>query len=86
MKGLLKERTGKNVGIEKSKQIYESFGIEYAFPECSGSDWNDYYTEQLCILRKEAKMKKFGVAEGELQKTARERIKRSIMKRVKFFS
>ncbi|MGL4559579.1 MAG: toprim domain-containing protein [Afipia sp.] len=40
------EKIGINPGMEKAREAAEMLGIGVAYPECGGSDWDDYAQER----------------------------------------
>jgi putative DNA primase/helicase len=44
-------RIGKNPGLEQAAIAAGSIGCGVAYPECAGSDWNDYRAETLAEMR-----------------------------------
>jgi putative DNA primase/helicase len=43
-------RIGKNPGLEAAHKAAEMLGVGVAYPECAGSDWNDYAVERIEAL------------------------------------
>lgn len=40
-------RIGRNPGLDAARAAAEVLGVGVAFPQCAGSDWNDYVMEQI---------------------------------------
>jgi len=40
-------RIGRNPGLDAARAAAEALGVGVAFPQCAGTDWNDYVQEQV---------------------------------------
>ena len=43
-------KIGINPGIERAKEAAEALGVGYAYPTCTGTDWDDYRQERIKAL------------------------------------
>lgn len=77
-------RIGVNPGVVAAHRAAKEMGCGVAIPEGSGTDWNDYFCEQLEALRESEQGKRRPRAESELVRDVNARINAAVMKQTRW--
>lgn len=77
-------KINRNPGIESAKKASDILGCGIAIPDVRGSDWNDYLTERLAVLREDNMLSSWKKRPEVMRRSVLAEINAIVMREAKF--
>lgn len=79
-------RIGVNPGVKAATEAADVLGCGVAVPECSGTDWNDYFGERLVLLREAERGKRRAKSSAQIVQEVNAEIRAAVMRQARWRS